>query len=112
MKPIQTMGSFGKRLRDIRRFRGLNQTQLAEFIDSNAQVISKYERDEMTPSIDVAIGLAKALKTTAGYLLGEDKFDGDTELEAIFRDLRSVPETELTKIKSALVTWIKGSRVG
>jgi len=35
--------------------------------------ICKYEGDEVKPSIDVAMNLAKQIDTTVGYLLGETK---------------------------------------
>jgi len=110
MKPIKNIESFGKRLRSCRLHKGFSQTDLADILKTNNQVISRYERDEMRPSIDVAIDLAKALGTSAGYLLGEQKFHDDPELEAIFRDLRSVPENELSEIKTTLVNLIKASR--
>ncbi len=40
-------------------------------MNTSYTVIGKYERDEMTPSIEVARKLAKLLDTTVGYLLGE-----------------------------------------
>jgi len=43
-------------------------------------IIIRYERDQMTPSIDAARKLAEILNTTVGYLLGE------TEQEDLFKD--------------------------
>ena len=43
----------------------------AKQIDTYHFIIAKYERDELKPSIDVAIKLANVLNTTVGYLLGE-----------------------------------------
>ena len=40
-------------------------------MDTSYTVIGKYERDEMKPSIEVAMKLAKLTDTTVGYLLGE-----------------------------------------
>ena len=49
-------------------------------MNTSYTVIGKYERDEMTPSIDTAKKLASFLDSTVGYLLGE------TEEENIFKD--------------------------
>lgn len=35
-------------------------------------LISRYERDEMTPSVEVAKNIASFLNTTVGYLMGEN----------------------------------------
>lgn len=40
-------------------------------LNTSTSVIRRYERDEMTPPIDVTKKIAKLLDTTVGYLLGE-----------------------------------------
>ena len=65
------MASFGKRLRECREAKKFSQQSLAKEMNTSYTVIGKYERDEMTPSIEVAKTLAKLLNTTVGYLLGE-----------------------------------------
>ena len=74
------METFGKKLRECREVKNLSQKELASILNTSYSVIGKYERDEMTPSIDVAKRIAKILDTTVGYLLGE------TEQENIFKD--------------------------
>ena len=65
------MITFGNKLRECRSEKGLSQTELAKQIDTFHSIIGKYERDEVTPSIDVVKRLANVLETTVGYLLGE-----------------------------------------
>jgi transcriptional regulator with XRE-family HTH domain len=57
----------------------LLQQDLANILNSNNKVISRYERDEMKPSIEVALKLAKELQTSVGYLLGEIQNHNDPE---------------------------------
>ena len=45
--------------------------ELAKKLGTSTSVIGRYERDEMTPSIEAAKKVAKFLNTTVGYLLGE-----------------------------------------
>ncbi|GAA4136262.1 hypothetical protein GCM10022216_11050 [Sphingobacterium kyonggiense] len=40
---------------------------------TSGDIIGRYERDEVTPSIDVVKRLADELGTTVGYLIGETK---------------------------------------
>lgn len=68
---------FGKKLTECRKAKGLSQKELAKLLNTSHSVIGKYEREEMTPSIEAAVKLAKLLDTTVGYLLGENK---DSEL--------------------------------
>ena len=51
----------------------MSQTDLAKQLNTSVSVISRYERDEMNPSIDTAKKLAEPLDTTVGYLLGRDR---------------------------------------
>lgn len=65
------MDSFGKRLRACREGEGLSQQEFAKKLSTSHSVIGRYERDEMTPSVEVAKKIARLLDTTVGYLLGE-----------------------------------------
>ncbi len=65
------MATFGKRLRQCREDKKLSQQQFAKQLDTYHSVIGRYERDEMTPSVEVAKKMAQLLDTTVGYLLGE-----------------------------------------
>ena len=65
------MISFGKKLAALRKGKKMSQTDLAKKLSTSVSVISRYERDEMAPSIETAKRLAGLLDTTVGYLLGE-----------------------------------------
>ena len=74
------MITFGKKIALLRKEIGLSQTELANQLNTSVSVISRYERDEMTPSIDAAKKLADLLGASVGYLLGE------TEETNLFKD--------------------------
>ena len=65
------MDTFGKRITSLRKERKMTQDELAKLLKTSISVIGRYERDEMTPSIEVAKKIAGFLDTTVGYLLGE-----------------------------------------
>lgn len=69
------MLSFGKKIAALRKELKLSQTQLAKKLGTSVSVISRYERDEMTPSIETAKKIATLLNTSVGYLLGETEND-------------------------------------
>lgn len=70
------MDSFGKRTAAIRKERKMTQEELAKLLNTSVSVVGRYERDEMSPGIEVAKKIAGYLDTTVGYLLGEtDKAD-------------------------------------
>ena len=70
------MDTFDKRMAALHKVRKMTQEELAKLLNTSISVIGRYERDEMTPSIDVAKNISSHLSTTVGYLLGEtDKAD-------------------------------------
>ena len=74
------MDTFGKKISALRKDKKISQVQLAKMINTSTSVIGRYERDEMTPSVEAAKKIAKILNTTVGYLLGE------TEQEDLFKN--------------------------
>ena len=62
--------SFGERLQNLRKARGLTQVQLAEAAESTQRAVSYYETEAGFPPAPAVIGLAKALNVTTDELLG------------------------------------------
>lgn len=60
----------GKRLRELRLLRGLNQTDIAEIIEVNPSTVSLYESGKRTLSVDKIQILSEYLGVTSDYLLG------------------------------------------
>ncbi len=74
------MSTFGKKISELRKDQKMSQGELAKLLNTSNSVIGRYERDEMTPSIEVAKKIATLLNTTVGYLLGE------TDDDQLFKD--------------------------
>lgn len=95
------MKSFGKKIALLRKDHKLSQTQLAEKLSTSVSVISRYERDEMTPSIETAKKLAAILNTSVSYLLGESDQDDlfkDQEMIARLKELHEFSEQEKQQV--------------
>ncbi len=103
LKPFKVnyMISFGKKLAVLRKEKKLSQTDLASQLKTSVSVISRYERDEMTPSIDTAKKLAALLSTTVGYLLGETEDDEllkDPQIVQRLKDIQEFSEPEKSQV--------------
>ncbi len=72
----------------------MSQTALAGLLSTSVSVISRYERGEMTPSVDAALRLADTLGVSIAYLLGDA--DGGELLSdrELVRRLRAVAAFE------------------
>lgn len=103
------MISFGKKIALLRKDLGLSQTELAKKINTSVSVISRYERDEMAPSIDTAKKLADVLGSTVGYLLGENdeaNIFKEPEILSRFKALKEFSSDEKEKVFFALDAMI------
>jgi len=111
-----SMISFGKKLAALRKGLKMSQTDLAKKLETSVSVISRYERDEMTPSIDTAKKLANFLDTTVGYLLGETEDDDllkDQNMISRLKDLKDFSKEEKSQVYftlDAVIREIKNRR--
>lgn len=62
--------NFGNRLKEVRTEKGLKREELANAIGTSAAIIGRYERNERTPSVDIAKTIAQALDVSLDYLVG------------------------------------------
>lgn len=59
----------GKRIKDLRKKRGLSQQTLADFLMVDKSVVSRWEKDDRRPSQEMLDALAKKFNTTPYYLM-------------------------------------------
>ena len=99
--PSATTLTFGQRLHDLRRQRGWSQTELAAKVDTSGPIIGRYERGDMTPSIDMARKIADVLAVTLDYLTGgggtPDALQDKTMVRRV-ADLSVIPANDREKI--------------
>ena len=75
------MENFGKRLRRLRKERGLTQDDIAAAIGVSRQIISRWERNEAVPKAGNLTALADTLGISADYLLhGKTNFPATPEV--------------------------------
>jgi transcriptional regulator with XRE-family HTH domain len=104
---------FGKKLAECRKAKGLSQKELAKLLNTSHSVIGKYEREEMTPSIEAAVKLANLLDTTVAYLLGQNKDANLMKDPAMFRRLQEIenlPQEDKDGVLYALDNLLKAAK--
>lgn len=98
----------------LRKERKMTQQELAKLLNTSISVVGRYERDEMTPSIDVAKNIAGLLDTTVGYLLGEaDKADlfKDPAMLQRLSELEKMEDNDKSHILHVLDGFIKSVKL-
>ena len=86
------MNDFGEILRQIRLERGMTLEEMANYLGTTKQALSRYERGERIPKITVAAKFADTLNVALETLSGFVPSDEYTEAEP--------PKTEEAKILS------------
>ena len=98
---------FGDRITLVRKQKKLSQSELGKLAKVSGDIVGKYERNEMKPSIETARRLANALNVTLDYLVGDSDtiiFDKDitSRIEAI-TTMDKDDKTALFKIIDAYI---------
>lgn len=95
---------FGNRIQRARKALGLSLRDLAEQIALSHAAIKKYEDNEVTPSSDILIKLAKALHVKVEYFFRPERFT----LEKVqYRKHADMPEKHLEEIKAQILDQIE-----
>ena len=75
----------GNRLREVRKKRGLTQTELGELIGVGKSAICCYEKETRNPTLEAVIEMIHVFGVSADYLLGADCLvktsDADSTIE-------------------------------
>ena len=77
----------GNRLREVRKKRGLTQTELGELIGVGKSAICCYEKETRNPTLEAVIEMIHVFGVSADYLLGADYLvkisDADSTIEYV-----------------------------
>lgn len=73
----------GQRICEIRTAMGWSQVDLAKRLGVAKQTVSNWENDNIQPSVEMLVRVAKILNVTTDYLLGLD--------EAVYLNVQGLP---------------------
>ncbi len=106
--------TLGQHITKPRKQLKLSQNELGKKVGTSGDIVGKYERNEMKPSIETARRLANALNVTLDYLVGDSDtvlFDKDItkRIEAIV-SMESDDREALFKIIDAYIRDFKAKK--
>jgi len=70
---------FGDNMMLLRKKKKLSQAALGNLIGTSGDVVGRYERGDIKPSIDVVVKIADVLEVSVDYLIGKSKLQLDKE---------------------------------
>ncbi|MEM9884710.1 MAG: helix-turn-helix transcriptional regulator [Bacteroidota bacterium] len=85
---------FAKCLYDLRTEKKLSRKKLGKLIGSSGAIIGMYERQERTPSIEVARKLANVSEVSLDFLVGNTDTRLDTSIIQKILQIQQLPATD------------------
>ena len=87
--------TFGEKTTYARKQKKMRQGDLGKAVGTSADIIGKYERDEIKPSIDTAAKVAEVLGVTLDYLVNDGQYQNiDQEAWAHLKLIKKLPQDE------------------
>ncbi|MBK8670724.1 MAG: helix-turn-helix transcriptional regulator [Saprospiraceae bacterium] len=83
---------FGQNLMLIRKQKKLSQADLGKIIGTSGDVIGRYERGDITPSVDVVAKIADALDVSVDYIIGKTKLVIDKNTLNRIEQISNLPD--------------------
>lgn len=94
-----------------RKKKGLSQAELGKRIGTSGDVIGRYERGDITPSIEVVAKIADALEVSVDYLIGKTKMQLDKQAVKRLEDISILPEENKTFVLTLIDMALRDFKV-
>jgi transcriptional regulator with XRE-family HTH domain len=69
--------TFGERLTQVRKRKNLSQAEIGKKIGINGDAYGRYERNDVRPTIEMAVKIAQSLEISLDYLTGTSDIELD-----------------------------------
>jgi transcriptional regulator with XRE-family HTH domain len=105
--------AFGNRLLNLRKERGWSQPELGKRIGTSGAIIGRYERGEITPSIEVAKKLADTFGVTLDFLVDDKDVPNilhDQAMLARWQAIDALEPSERERILSVVDSLVRDAK--
>lgn len=103
--------SFGKRLLEARKKKGISQEELADKLKTKGPVIGRNERDEMKPSIETAANMADLLDVSLDWLVGHTDLELDKSMIQRIQEVGKMSAKDKEHVFAMLDAFIATTRM-
>lgn len=90
--------TIGEHILILRKKHNLSQAALGKKVDTSGDIIGRYERDIMMPSIEVIMKIADALNVSIDYLVGKTTLELDKNVLKRVEEVSKLNDEEKDKI--------------
>jgi transcriptional regulator with XRE-family HTH domain len=90
--------TLGQQITTLRKKKGISQADLGKRVETSGDIIGRYERDEVKPSIEVVIRMADALEVSLDYLVGKTDIELDNSALNRIREVTALPDEDKKQV--------------
>jgi transcriptional regulator with XRE-family HTH domain len=102
---------FGSVVSELRKQRGISQTDLASQLGIHKNVLGRYERNEVFPSIDIARKIADILDVSLDFLTGKENVQIDKNTSSRILEVSRFEDTDRDHIFSVIDAFIAKRKI-
>jgi len=102
---------FGSIVVQLRKEQGISQTDLAKQLGIHKNVLGRYERNEVLPSIEIARKIADILDVSLDYLTGKVDVEMDKTTKKRILEVSKFDETDRLHIFSVIDAFIAKRKI-
>ncbi|WP_158797330.1 helix-turn-helix domain-containing protein [Pedobacter sp. L105] len=99
--------TLGQQITVLRKKKKLSQGEMGKLVETSGDIIGRYERDEVKPSIEVVIRMADALQVSLDFLVGKTDLELDSATLNRMREVEKLPEQEKQQVLLVLDALIR-----
>jgi transcriptional regulator with XRE-family HTH domain len=86
--------TFGEHITTLRKRKSISQSELGKAVGTSGDIIGKYERDEVKPSVEVAAKIADALEVSLDFLVGKTNVEIDAKALKRLQDIQKLNDND------------------
>lgn len=105
--------TLGQHITTLRKENKFSQNELGKKAGTSGDLIGRYERDEVKPSIEVIIKIADALNISIDYLVGKTTFKLDKDTIKRIEEVSKLPsdaKKQIYQVMDALIRDYKAKQ--
>lgn len=84
--------ALGDNMMLLRKKKSFSQAELGKLIGTSGDVVGRYERGDISPSIEVVAKIADALEVSIDYLIGKTKTELDADALRRLEDIAALSD--------------------
>ena len=107
----QLVMNIGDRTTELRKKEGLSRDALGKLVGTSGAVIGRYERGEITPSVEIANKIAKALGVSLDFLVGNIDLELSDKLMNRITEVSKMTEKDKDHVFTLLDAFIARTKL-